>query len=270
MHDDGDRARVRLHEGADPRRAVRGRRAHQRGRRRRGRQAQPHAGARGVPAAGVRGPAAAVPQARRARRPGLGRRGRERHGDPAARRAPRDREGHRARTEVRRAPASARSPTRRTSPGASDARRSSRPTAGSIASTSPPPATRSCSRSTTRCATARAGWASRRIARDEDRTRQILDEHRALARAVGRSTRPGALAVLDAHLGTTLALLRAAPGERSGELGRRGRPGRGRRRRGDRPVGPPRVHDPGHAGRRVERQDEVVEDVEPDARGRAR
>ena len=32
MHDDGDRARVRLHEGADPRRPVRGRDAHQRGR----------------------------------------------------------------------------------------------------------------------------------------------------------------------------------------------------------------------------------------------
>ena len=53
------------------------------------------------------------------------------------------------------------------------------------------------------------------IARDEDRTRQILDEHRALVRAVGAGDEAGALAVLEAHLGTTLALLRAAPGEPS-------------------------------------------------------
>ena len=82
---------------------------------------------------------------------------------------------------------------------------------------SPPPATRSCSRSTTRCATARAAWASWRIARDDGRTRQILDEHRALVRAVGAGDEAGALAVLDAHLGTTLALLRAAPAEPSGD-----------------------------------------------------
>jgi DNA-binding GntR family transcriptional regulator len=53
------------------------------------------------------------------------------------------------------------------------------------------------------------------IARDDDRTRQILDEHRALVRAVGARDEAGALAVLEGHLGTTLALLRAAPGEPS-------------------------------------------------------
>ncbi len=53
------------------------------------------------------------------------------------------------------------------------------------------------------------------IARDEDRTRQILDEHRALVRAVGAGDEAAAVAVLEAHLGTTLALLRAAPGEPS-------------------------------------------------------
>ena len=55
------------------------------------------------------------------------------------------------------------------------------------------------------------------IARDDGRTRQILDEHRALVRAVGAGDEAAALAVLEAHLGTTLALLRAAPAEPSGD-----------------------------------------------------
>ncbi|QEC47391.1 GntR family transcriptional regulator [Baekduia soli] len=49
------------------------------------------------------------------------------------------------------------------------------------------------------------------LARDERRTRQILEEHRGLAAAVARRDEGLARTRVDAHLHTTLALLRGAP-----------------------------------------------------------
>ena len=48
------------------------------------------------------------------------------------------------------------------------------------------------------------------LARSDDRQRQVLTEHRAIADAVASRERDAALAMVDQHLGATLALLRNA------------------------------------------------------------
>ena len=135
----------------------------------------------------------------------------------AARRAPRDREGH-----PRRAPRCARAWTARSRRQEDLAARDATPAfveadRGFHRISSRPPATRSCSRSTTRCATARAAWASSRSRATRSAPGRSSTSTARSSGPSGAGDEAGALAVLEAHLGTTLALLRAAPAEPSGD-----------------------------------------------------